>query len=233
VATASRSQASPTADNDPWKNNVVADNQASQSSPGILVSLVSPDVPSPRLWHTTLARNSGSGGTGAGFMKLTSPAVMTNTIIVNQQVGVAACQLCDVALDGVLWYGNTQNTGRAGSIAITDATSGAPEFATDGYHLTGTSAAIDQATSSGIADDIDGDARPLQVAPDLGTDEYVGGTQPGAMNAQVSVDRKRGRVPGWSCCRWSQLARNRASFTKDSPGDPGSPSARRSRRSGH
>jgi hypothetical protein len=191
---ASHSRASLTVGNDPWKNNVVAHNRAAQGSPGILASLVSPEVPSPRLWHTTLAGNSGGDGTGVGFLKLTGPAVMSNTIIVNQPVGVAACQLCDVALHGVLWYGNTQDTGGSGSIAITDAITGTPEFATDGYHLTDTSAAIDRATSSGIADDIDGDARPLGMAPDLGADECVGGTQAPAMNAQVSVDRKQGRV---------------------------------------
>jgi hypothetical protein len=75
--------------------------------------------------------------------------------------------------------------------------------------LTDTSAAIDETANSAITYDIDGDARPLGEAPDLGAGEYVGGLQPNAMNAQVSVDRKQGRVLlAWTTDADSDLTTN-------------------------
>jgi hypothetical protein len=205
----SQLQAAQATTHDAWRNNVLAYNQASQNGSGIHVSLFSPNVPSPRLWHTTLAGNSGGGGNGITFVELNSPMVMTNTVIVDHQVGVAACQLCDVALHGVLWHGNAQNTGGAGSVAVTDAVTAAPGFAADGYHLTAASAAIDRGVDSGTYDDIDGDVRPQGAAPDLGVDEFVGGTQPGVMNAQVSVDRRQGlAVLAWTVDGDGELTTN-------------------------
>ena len=48
---------------------------------------------------------------------------------------------------------------------------GDPAFKSDGYHLTGGSAAIDQGVDAGVATDIDGDARPIDAAYDIGADE--------------------------------------------------------------
>jgi len=39
------------------------------------------------------------------------------------------------------------------------------------YHLLFGSAAVDAGVEAGVAHDIDGDARPLGAAPDLGADE--------------------------------------------------------------
>ena len=42
----------------------------------------------------------------------------------------------------------------------------------DGYHLTAASAAIDQGVDAGVTTDIDGQVRPMGLAPDLGADEF-------------------------------------------------------------
>ena len=51
---------------------------------------------------------------------------------------------------------------------------GDPLFAADGYHLMAGSAAIDKGVDAGVTTDIDGD--PRDSNPDLGADEWAGGT---------------------------------------------------------
>ncbi len=50
---------------------------------------------------------------------------------------------------------------------------GTPAFAADGYHLTGTSAAIDAGVDAGVTVDVDDDLRPFAARPDLGADEHL------------------------------------------------------------
>ena len=61
-----------------------------------------------------------------------------------------------------------------GTVSQTGSMTGEPLFASDGYHLTHLSPALEQGVDAGVAVDIDGEARPLPAGtgPDLGADEY-------------------------------------------------------------
>jgi fibronectin-binding autotransporter adhesin len=152
-------------------NNVLIDNQANDLGSGLYIQ-----ASSPQLLHTTFVHNIGGDGSGICVVNDgTNPSVanLTNTILVNHSVGITVTVGNTATLSGVLWYGNTiANTGGAGVITVTDAYTGNPAFASDGYHLTSGSAAIDRGVNAGVATDIDGQARPNGVAPDLGADEY-------------------------------------------------------------
>ena len=77
-----------------------------------------------------------------------------------------------LTLEQTLWYGNGTNT--VGTVSQTGSMTGEPLFASDGYHLTHLSPALEQGVDAGVAVDIDGEARPLPAGtgPDLGADEY-------------------------------------------------------------
>jgi predicted outer membrane repeat protein len=148
-------------------NTVIVDNQASLRGSGLYI------VMSPvQMLHTTIARNTGGDGSGV-YVDYSSNVVMTNTILVNQMVGITATDSPDAmaALNGVLWYGNAANTDGGVNINVTNAITGTPAFAADGYHLTAASMAIDHGVNSGVTSDIDGDPRPLGAGYDIGADE--------------------------------------------------------------
>jgi hypothetical protein len=96
---------------------------------------------------------------------------MTNTILVSHTVGITVTAGNTVTLNGVLWYSKTINYGGEGTITVTNEYTGTPAFATDGYHLTSASAAIDKGVNAGVDDDIDGQSRPQGGGYDLGADE--------------------------------------------------------------
>jgi uncharacterized repeat protein (TIGR01451 family) len=87
-------------------------------------------------------------------------------------VGITVARGNSAILNGVLWHGNTVNTGGSGTITVSNAHTGNPAFAADGYHLTTSSAAIDQGVTAGVTSDIDGDPRPMGHGVDLGADEF-------------------------------------------------------------
>ncbi len=149
-------------------NNVVADNWAKNTGSGLCIL-----QSTPRLLHTTIARNIGGDGSGV-YVTTTgaySAIALTNTILVSQSVGITATVGNTATLDGVMWYKDTDNTGGAGIITVTNAMTGNPIFAPDGYHLTAASAAIGKGvTGAGVTADVDGN--PRDAAPDLGADEY-------------------------------------------------------------
>ena len=123
--------------------------------------------------HTTIARNNGGQGNGIYAncdLSSCSTVALTNTILVSHTVGITVTAGNTATLNGVLWYSNTANTGGAGAIAVTNAITGAPAFAADGYHLTSISKAINAGIAAGVATDIDGE--PRDVAPDIGADEF-------------------------------------------------------------
>ncbi len=148
-------------------NNVIANNRASSIGSGLWLG-----GSRPRLLQTTLSQNTGGNGSGiyatddggSTFSSLT----MTNTILVSHTIGIAATLGSSATLNGVLWYSNTINTG--GAITATNAITGDPLFAADGYHLTAASIAINAGVASGVTTDIDGE--PRLSPPDLGADEY-------------------------------------------------------------
>jgi len=147
-------------------NTVIVDNQASLHGSGLYIIPFSP----ARAFHTTIARNT--GGDGSGVYASFSTVAMTNTILVNQTVGITATSETMVTLNGVLWHSNAANTGGAATFNVTNALTGTPAFAADGYHLTAASIAIDHGVNAGVTTDIDGEPRPMGAGYDLGADEY-------------------------------------------------------------
>lgn len=154
-------------------NVVIADNRATNGQgSGLYI-----EGTNATLLHTTLAHNTGSTGRGLyitdyGVPHVYSTVALTNTIIVSQAVGVFVDSGSTAKLDSTLWNSNGADTGGAGTINIgTHNFTGDPLFASDGYHLTTGSAAIEQGISAGVTADIDGEPRP-GLLPDLGADEY-------------------------------------------------------------
>jgi predicted outer membrane repeat protein len=148
-------------------NTVVVDNQASLRGSGVYITA------SPvQAFHTTIARNTGGDGSGV-YADAASTVAMTNTILVSQAVGITVTSDVIVTLNGVLWYGNTANTGGPATINVTNDLAGTPAFAADGYHLTAASMAVDHGVNSGVTSDIDGDPRPSGAGYDIGADELL------------------------------------------------------------
>ncbi|MGC9348855.1 MAG: hypothetical protein ACP5JG_11995, partial [Anaerolineae bacterium] len=156
-------------------NTVLADNRAAMDAADILVRGAY-----VRGYHTTLAR--GLGAAENAVYVSTSTFVngvlsLKNSIIFSYTRGITVTPNSimippnKAVLDGVLWYGNGENVGGAGLITVTNAYTGDPAFAADGYHLQAGSAAIGRGVSAGILTDIDGESR--LAVPDLGADEYV------------------------------------------------------------
>jgi hypothetical protein len=121
-----------------------------------------------QLLHTTFRGNGGDAVTVASG----GSAALTNSIIANNTTGVRVNTGGAGTLAHTLWYGNGANT--VGTVSQTGSMSGEPLFASDGYHLSYLSPALEQGVDAGVAVDIDGEARPLPAGsgPDLGADEY-------------------------------------------------------------
>ena len=154
-------------------NDIMAGNRANGLGCGLYVK-----GSSPRLLHTTIARNGGGNGSGVHITDYTdywgrhySTVALTNTILVNHIVGISVTAGNTTTLDGVLWFGNEANIGGVGTITVAQAITGNPAFALDGYHILSDSAAIDTGLDAGVRTDVDNQPRPYQT-PDLGADEY-------------------------------------------------------------
>ncbi|RLC88181.1 MAG: hypothetical protein DRI79_07880, partial [Chloroflexi bacterium] len=96
-------------------NTVVTDNRANTAGSGLYIH----DHSSPRLLHTTIARNT--AGDCSGVRLLNSPVVLTNTILVRHTVGITVAANSTVTLEATLWatgtaWANVNNTGGGGTI---------------------------------------------------------------------------------------------------------------------
>jgi parallel beta-helix repeat protein len=155
-------------------NNVVVDNQTEFPGGGLHIMRSS-----PRMWHTTVARNSSPGIYVNNFGSGTSIVMLTNTIVANHVTGLfVASGGTTVTLQNTLWHGNTTPWSGGGVIIRSGDYTGDPAFVDpDGgdYHIRTESAALDAGLFAGVTTDIDGDVRPTIVAqpdaPDLGADE--------------------------------------------------------------
>jgi hypothetical protein len=156
-------------------NDVFLGNQASQTAPGVYLN------GSQLLFtHATLSGNSGGDGSGLYLLEnsdfgstIYSTAVLTNAIVVEHSLGITTSIGNTATVNGVLWFNNSGgDTAGAGTALVSNAFTGDPAFAADGYHLTANSLALDRGVDSGVADDLDGDPRPQGAAHDLGADEY-------------------------------------------------------------
>ena len=158
-------------------NTIVADNRASSYGSGLYIWRSS----SPRLLHTTIARNIGGDGTGvyitdtysSGFH---STVALTNTILVSHTVGISVTAGNTATLESTLWHGNINNWGGGGIAIHNNDHFGDPAFvapALGDYHISLASAALDAGVDAGVVNDIDGHHRPYGPAPDLGADEII------------------------------------------------------------
>jgi uncharacterized repeat protein (TIGR01451 family) len=158
-------------------NNVVADNRSNIMGSGLSVW-----ASSPRLLHTTLARNTGGDGSGVRVSNYGpgyySTVAMTNTILVSHSVGITVTPGNRAILDATLWgagaWANDTDWGGGGTIitgtinvyqdpAFVDPDAG-------DYHIKTGSAASDAGIDAGVSEDIDGDSR-IDGHPDIGADE--------------------------------------------------------------
>jgi uncharacterized repeat protein (TIGR01451 family) len=132
---------------------------------------------SQRLLHTTIAGNNGGDGSGiyvTDIFGTFSTTALTNTIIAGHTVGVTATAGNSAVLDGVLWWDNVANTGGDGDITISGEYTGTPAFVdpeAGDYHIGPGSAAVDRGRNTEVAEDIDGEPRPMGWSPDHGADE--------------------------------------------------------------
>lgn len=129
-----------------------------------------------RLWHTSLTLDGfNTSAIYVGFDLIPSSAstlYMTNTLAVSHTLVISnPSSLHTVALNGVLWNGNQQNTGGGGTVTVTHAYTGNPDFEFEGFTIGAQSAAIGRGVPSPVSRDFGGDLRV--GAPDLGADEYV------------------------------------------------------------
>jgi hypothetical protein len=154
-------------------NNVVADNQAITAS-GVHVS-----ESSPRLLHTTVARNSAGDGRGV-YVTDNSSVESVNTILVGHSVGIYVEADSSASLDATLWgsgpWANGTDWSGSGTITTSNDVAGDPAFVdpdNGDYHLGPGSAAIDTGVNAGVTTDIDGEARPYGAGYDIGADEWV------------------------------------------------------------
>lgn len=155
-------------------NNVIADNRAGREGGGVYVL-----SSSPLLLHSTIARNGDAGLYVTGDVSATSNVTLTNSILVGHRVGITVTGYNTITLGATLWgageWANVSEWEGVGTIVIRGPSyRGLPCFAAPGagdYHLSMASAAVDRGVDTGIFTDIDGDARPIGEAPDLGADE--------------------------------------------------------------
>jgi parallel beta-helix repeat protein len=156
-----------------WRNNVVTDNRAGGSGSAFYIRPVGPE-----LVHTTIARNSSGDGSAIyitdGPIPLFADVKLVNTVFVSHSVGISVTAGHSVTLDTVLWYNvpTTVSVAPGGFASVSNELTGDPAFATDGYHVTADSAAIDQGMDAGVPMDIDGQQRPVGQGYDLGADEF-------------------------------------------------------------
>ncbi|HNT77736.1 MAG TPA: right-handed parallel beta-helix repeat-containing protein, partial [Anaerolineae bacterium] len=153
-------------------NNLLVDNIITERGSGIYV-----EGSSPRILHSTLVGNTGGDGSGICVTRATyfSSPMITNTIMVNQTVGVTATTGNLATLNGTLWWLNGAEWG--GSVTADANYYGNPEFvnaAGGDYHITLNSPALNVGLDSGVASDMDAEPRPQYGGYDLGADEYAG-----------------------------------------------------------
>ena len=152
-------------------NNVIADNEARHLGSGLYI-----EKSSARLLHNTIARNYGGDGSGIYVTEedgVLCTVALTNTVLVSHSMGIRVTGGDTVTVDSILWHSTPITVSQSPKAVVTlqNQYAGDPAFATDGYHLTPTSAAIDRGVDAGVVVDIDSESRPVGEGYDLGADE--------------------------------------------------------------
>jgi PKD repeat protein len=131
---------------------------------------------SSHLLHNTIAHNSisNSGMYVTNSRASHSDVILTNTIFVTHTIGISVTEGNTATINGILWYNTpiTISQEATATVNIYHQYIGNPAFASDGYHLTDASEAIDRGVDAGVTTDIDDQHRPVGKSPDLGADEY-------------------------------------------------------------
>jgi hypothetical protein len=153
-------------------NTLVLNNQAEIAGSGL--SILGASV---NLQHTTISHGLDNSTVYIAHqddeIRHYSNVGITNSILANADVGIEILGGNTVIIEGILWHNipiTISNTPTA-NVTIHNNSWGDPAFALDGYHLSADSAAIDRGVPTSVSSDIDGDPRPLGLAPDLGADE--------------------------------------------------------------
>jgi hypothetical protein len=157
------------------ENNLFARNQVTNTGSAIYFAGQGTSTPVLSLIHATIADVTTNGQ--AAVVVADQTAYLTNTIIANHTTGITATAGTIVTYDYNLFYGNTQDTGGAGTFNDGGHNlNGEPDFvdaANDNYRLGSSSAAIDAGNNSLCAsEDIRGEARN-DLACDAGAYEFT------------------------------------------------------------
>ena len=157
-----------------FTNNVVAGNTAKEAG-GLVLSLFEERGV---VTNNTLAGNSDAAVVVEAW---TTPVTFSNNIVVSHTVGISATEGTTATVRYTLWDGNGVDIAGAGTISETHPVTGTPAFAypaNHDYHLAVGSAAINAGDPAGVPPappvDLDGVARPVGVAVDLGAYEWQG-----------------------------------------------------------
>ena len=152
-------------------NNVIAGNRLTASTgPGAGVYIENAPV---TFRHNTVAGNSGGDGVGVDLRDDRGTSLINN-IIAGHAAGIRGVKRISgqTLIDGVLWFGNTDNTSGTLDMTVTHEKTGDPLFvdaAGGDYHIGAGSAAEDAGVIlQEIDEDMDGDLRPMGGRPDLG-----------------------------------------------------------------
>lgn len=154
-------------------NNILARNQADDGAGIWLDGMVSYPVSMTLIHNTWVGDPAGGEGVWVGPYVT---ATLVNNIIVSHTTGITNTVPASstVTADYSLFEGNGIDYGSG--VSSTNEVSGVVAFvapATGDYHIGSGSAAIDAGVGAGVTDDIDGDPRPVGLAPDIGADEFA------------------------------------------------------------
>jgi uncharacterized repeat protein (TIGR01451 family) len=149
-------------------NNIVVANQASYGGDGL--ALDGSTSAQALLYHNTIADNAEQGVFIGRFTLM-----MTNTIVAGHtEYGVNRSSNGVAVANYTLWHNNVDNW----SSGVTDNNpkSGDPRFRDPtapgwDYHIQPNSAAFDIAVDTSVTIDVDDEARPMGLGPDVGADE--------------------------------------------------------------
>jgi hypothetical protein len=172
--------------------SVLTGNQAAVNGGGL--ALQSHGSLNSRIYNSVLAHNGGGGaalhisgslplsimhatlvGADSAPVGIEAEGVdvqIINSIIVSHTVGIVAAGGAAVTADHSLFYGNQTNVQ---GVTNLNPVVGDPRFldvAGGDFHLALGSAAVDVAKVTAVAEDWEGDLRPIIASPDIGADEF-------------------------------------------------------------